>query len=105
GYWKPRLFVPVRVLTQACLLAFVPDVGCELPLTADLFPYHYIFPGNFLLACILRFEAEGSDLARRRCPKWFHVKGDDFGIANLFRDAFPHCLDRGSALHHGRSRR
>ena len=54
----------LRYRRKPALLAFVPDIRRELPVAPDLFPYHNKFAGNFLRVSVLRFEAEGSDLAR-----------------------------------------
>src|SRR5262245_64603637 len=85
---------------KARLLAVVPDIGRELPVGSNLLPHHEIFSGDFLRRRTLGLEAEGPDLSRRGSPKWLDVEGCEFGIADLPRHAFPHCLDRGSALHH-----
>src|ERR1700730_8088833 len=86
------------------LLAVVPDIGRKPPIVSDLFPNHDVFAGNFLRIAALGLEAEGSNLARRSGPERLDVEGGEFGVAGLFRDVFPHCLDRSSALYHGRSR-
>src|SRR5215467_7240024 len=94
-----------RIVRKPALLAFVPDIRRELPVAPAFFPCHNKFAGNFLRVSALRHEGEGSDLTRRGGSERLDVEGCEFRIANLLRHAFPHCRDRGSALHHPRTRR
>src|SRR3954447_8950608 len=87
------------------LLAIVPDIGRELPVSSDLFPNNNIFPAHFLRSLTLGLQAEGSDLACRGGAERFDVQGCELRIANLFGGAFPHCDDGLSALHHRRTGR
>src|SRR5262249_4303256 len=84
-----------------CLLAVVPDISRELPVVSDLLPHHDVFSGDFLRCRVpCGLEAERPDLTRCRGSKWLDIQGCEFRIADLLRHAFPHCCDRGSALHH-----
>src|SRR5215472_3811314 len=94
-----------RTFLIRLLLAVVPDIGCELPVASDLLPHHEIFAGDFFRHRTLGLEAEGPDLSRRRRPERLDVEGYEFRVADLLRHAFPQYLDRGSALHHPRTRR
>src|SRR5262245_40557406 len=48
---------------SARLIVSVPDVGIELPASADLVPQHHIFAGDRPRRVVLGLEAEDADLA------------------------------------------
>src|SRR5262245_1918662 len=87
-----------------CLLAVVPDISRKLPVVSDLLLYHDVFSGDFLRGRTLGLEPESPDLTRRRGSTWLDIDRCEFRIADLFRHAFPHCANRGSAFHHARTR-
>jgi hypothetical protein len=47
--------VPFRLTGE--LLAFIPDVGRERPVSSDLLPHDDILPGDFLRRGTLRLQA------------------------------------------------
>src|SRR6266446_9361779 len=85
---------------EAYLLAVVPDIDRELPVSSDLLPHPDILAGDFLRRRTLGLQAEGPDLARRGAPQRLDIEGCDFRIADLVRHALPHCPDRSSPFHH-----
>src|SRR5207248_9695552 len=82
------------------LLAVVPNVGRELPVSADLLPHHDIFAGDFLRIGTLGLQAEGPDLARRGSAQRLDVEGRHLRIADLLGHALPQRRDGGSAFDH-----
>src|SRR5262249_6485340 len=98
----PRHWVTSR---RSELLAVVPDVRCELPVASDLLPHDEIFAGDVLRPRTFGLKAKSPDLARRGGAKWLDVESREFRIAHLLGHPLPHCLNRGSALHHGGTRR
>src|SRR5215207_10081619 len=91
-----------RPKTARSLLTVVPNIGREFPVISDLFPNHNILPAHFLWRRALSLQAESPDLACLGGAERLDVQGCEFRAANLFGHAFPHCLDRRSALHHRR---
>src|ERR1035441_10394686 len=57
------------------LLAVVPDIGREPPVSSDLLPHHDILAGDFLRGRTLGFQAKGPDFAGREPPEPLDVDG------------------------------
>src|SRR5450830_970875 len=72
-------------IARACrhLLAVVPDIGRELPVSTDLLPHHDILAGDFLGSRPLGFQTKGPDFPRREPAEPLDVDGCDLRIADL----------------------
>src|SRR4051794_9113008 len=74
------------------------------PVASYLLPDDEILTGDFLRRLSLHLKAERSDFLRRGGPERFDLECYEFRIAYLLSRASSHCLDCGSALHHGSAR-
>jgi hypothetical protein len=83
------------------LLALVPNIRCELPVSPNPLPHHDIFAGDFFWSRPLCLKAERAYFARRRRSLSFDVDSCKLRVAGLLRHPFPQGAYSRSAFHHG----
>ena len=70
-------------------LVAVPDVGCQLPVAADLLPDDNVFVLHVLRLLALGLQAEGTDLTSSIAAERLHVHSRELEVADLLGRLHP----------------